>query len=62
MYFALLLVLKQEKSPTGARSPWKSIRRGSEEDRFFPKQKYHQSPNCIARVTSCDNPPMRSAF
>merc|ERR1719235_1115120 len=30
MYFALLLVEKQEKSPTGAKSPWKSMRRGSD--------------------------------
>merc|ERR550537_736362 len=62
MYFTLLLVEKQEKSPTGARSPWKSIRHGSEVDRFFPKQKYHHTGYWIARVTSCESPPTRSAL
>merc|ERR1719487_1701269 len=52
MYFALLLVEKQEKSPTGAKSPWKSMRRGSDVERFLPKQKYHQAAYWIAMVTS----------
>merc|ERR1719487_1193893 len=43
MYFMLRLFEKQEKSPTGARSPWKSIRRGSVVERFFPRHMNHQT-------------------